>query len=86
MLALLLRVDQMGYKSKEAAIWCSIKNDYVEVCCCCMVLLVLDILGTMHFCKLLLVQRSFHANNLTENENVTASPALDCYAIVGIRK
>jgi len=55
MLALLLRVDQMGYKSKEAAIWCSIKNDYVEVCCCCMVLLVLDILGTMHFCEMLLV-------------------------------
>ena len=39
-------------------------------------------IGKMHFCKLLLVQRSFHANNLTENENVTANPALDCYAIV----
>ena len=80
--ALLLRVDQMAYKAKEAAIWCSIKKDYVDVCCCCMVLLVLDILGTMHFCKLLLVQRSFHANNSTENENVTASHALDCFVIV----
>ena len=80
--ALLLRVDQMAYKAKEAAIWCSIQKNYVEVCCCCMVLLVLDILGMMNFCKMLLVQRSFHANNMTENENMTSSPALDCYAIV----
>jgi len=51
---LLLRVDQMVYKAKEAAIWCSIKKEYVKVCCYCMVLLVLDILGTMHSCKMLL--------------------------------
>ena len=29
----------------------------------------------------MLVQSSFHANNLTENEYVTASPAQDCYVI-----
>ena len=28
-----------------------------------------------------LVQSSFHANNLTENEYVTASPAQDCCVI-----
>ena len=29
----------------------------------------------------MLVQSSFHANNLTENEYVTASPAQDCCVI-----
>ena len=31
----------------------SMTNDYVEGCCC-MVLLILDLLETMHFCKMLL--------------------------------
>ena len=31
---------------------------------------------------MLLVQSSFHANNLTENENVIASPAQACNVIV----
>ena len=57
-------------------------NEYVEGCCC-LVLLVLDLLEAMHlFYWMSLVQSSFHAYNSTENENVTASPARDCYAIV----
>ena len=32
--ALLLQADQMAYKSKMAAIWCCMTNDYVEGCCC----------------------------------------------------
>ena len=31
---------------------------------------------------MLLVQSSFHANHLTENENMIASSAQDCYVIV----
>ena len=31
---------------------------------------------------MLLVQSSFHANNSTENENVIASPAQNCYVII----
>ena len=31
---------------------------------------------------MLLVQSSFHANHLTENENVIAGSAQDCYVIV----
>ena len=46
------------------------------------VLLILDLLETIHFCKMLLAQWSFHSNNSTGNENVTASPALDYSAIV----
>ena len=34
MQALLLQADQMAYKSKVAAIWCCMTNDYVEGCCC----------------------------------------------------
>ena len=58
-------------------------NDFVAEGWCCMALLVFELLETMHlFCSMPQVQRSFHADNLTENENVTLSPALDCYAIV----
>ena len=44
-----------------------------------MVQLVLDLYETLHLS--MLVQSSFHANNLTENEYVTASPAQDCCVI-----
>ena len=44
-----------------------------------MVQLVLDLFEMMHLWKML--QSSFHANNLTENEYVTASPAQDCCVI-----
>ena len=82
MLALLLLVDQMEYKSTEAAIWSRMTNDYVE-CCCCLVLVVLDLLEAMHLSYWMpLVQCGLHANNLAENKSVTSSPAQDCYAIV----
>ena len=45
------------------------------------VLLIFDLLETIPFCKMLMAQWSFHSNNSTGNENVTASP-LDYSAIV----